>query len=109
MLRAADYGVPQLRDRVFIVAILGEQQFQFPEPTHFNPSSSKNFQGDLLTSLEPYLTVRDAIGDLPPPVLKGESEVIPSHLDITPARDKERINGVPEGECWVLPRFHGRF
>ena len=24
---------------------------------------------------------------------------MPSHVDVTPPRDRERINGVPEGEC----------
>lgn len=99
VLRAADYGVPQLRDRVFIVATLEKYTFEFPEPTHFcrtkQPRQSKLFD----TELVPYITVNDAIGDLPPPVMKGEQEVIPGHLDITPPRDRERINGVPEGEC----------
>lgn len=99
VLRAADYGVSQLRDRVFIVAIQSALPFNFPEPTHFPPQDEKSSQGDFLGEYLPYLTVRDAIGDLPTPVAKGEKEQIPSHLDITPPRDRERINGVPEGEC----------
>jgi len=99
VLRAADYGVPQLRDRVFIVATQKKFTFEFPEPSHFckvkQPQKSNLFSSELT----PYLTVKDAIADLPSPVLKGETEEIPSHLDITPPRDKERINGVPEGEC----------
>jgi DNA (cytosine-5)-methyltransferase 1 len=99
VLRAADYGVSQLRDRVFIVALQSALPFSFPEPTHCAPQLGTSIQGDLLSSLLPYRTVKDAIGDLPEPVAKGEREQIPSHLDITPARDRERINGVPEGEC----------
>jgi len=99
VLRAADYGVPQLRDRVFIVATQKKYTFEFPEPSHFckvkQPQQSNLFSSELT----PYLTVKDAIADLPSPVSKGEIEEIPSHLDITPPRDKERINGVPEGEC----------
>ena len=99
VLRAADYGVPQLRDRVFIVATQKDITFEFPTPTHFDP---QKISGDVdLFSQEkiPYLSVKQAIEDLPPPVKKGEPEKIPNHLDITPPRDKERINGVPEGEC----------
>lgn len=96
VLRAADYGVPQLRDRAFIVATQGNIVFDFPEPTHFCASKQSTL---FASDLEPYITVKDAISDLPPPVLKGESEIIPGHLDITPPRDRERINGVPEGEC----------
>ncbi|WP_189358552.1 DNA cytosine methyltransferase [Undibacterium squillarum] len=98
VLRAADYGVPQLRDRVFIIGLLGGKKFSFPEPTHFD-WEKKPHQKGLFTSSNRYLTVKDAIGDLPPPVKKGALEIIPSHLDITPARDIERITGVPEGEC----------
>ncbi|MBW4513041.1 MAG: DNA cytosine methyltransferase [Scytonematopsis contorta HA4267-MV1] len=34
MLRAADFGVPQIRDRLFLVASL-QEKFLFPQPTHF--------------------------------------------------------------------------
>jgi DNA (cytosine-5)-methyltransferase 1 len=99
VLRAADYGVAQLRDRVFIIATTRKTVFEFPEPTHHDPRK-KPLQGDIFSSSKtPYITIKDVIGDLPNPVLKNEVEKIPSHLDITPPRDRERINGVPEGEC----------
>ena len=34
ILNAVDYGVPQLRERVILVGFLGENNFQYPEPTH---------------------------------------------------------------------------
>lgn len=76
VLRAADYGVPQLRDRVFIVGVKGNSPFQFPVPTHFNPRK-RVVQKDIF-SLEKYayVSVKDAIGDLPPPAIKGEVELI---------------------------------
>lgn len=49
ILNAADYGVPQLRRRTFLVGTLG-QEFTFPRPTFVQSN---------------YVTVRDAIGDLP--------------------------------------------
>ncbi len=99
VLRAADYGVPQLRDRVFIIGIKGKNPFQFPVPTHFDPKKQMT-QGDIFaTEKFSYVSVKEAISDLPPPVLKGELEKIASHADVTPQRDRERINGVPEGEC----------
>lgn len=98
VLRAANYGVPQLRDRVFIVGLLDKKEFIFPSPTHFDPEHKKSQLG-LFKSGTPYTTIKDAIGNLPSPVLKGQKPVIPSHVDVTPARDRERINGVPEGEC----------
>lgn len=53
---AADFGVPQLRHRVlFIGTRLDQARLSFPKPTH----------GDDVPGLKPYLTVADAIGDLP--------------------------------------------
>jgi DNA (cytosine-5)-methyltransferase 1 len=106
VLRAADYGAPQLRDRVILVALRGNKEFDFPEPSHCDPSNKIFKQTSLFGLMKPYLTVQDAIADLPSPPQKGERlPDIPSHLDITPKRDRERINGVPEGEC-LARQFH---
>lgn len=52
VLNALDYGVPQVRERVILVGFLGENKFEYPVPTHGD--------GKL-----PYVTLREAIGDLP--------------------------------------------
>lgn len=98
VLRAADFGVPQLRDRVFIIAIQSQTPFVFPKQSHC-PAVQLKQQGDLFEPLQPYLTLADVIADLPTPVSKNMAAAIPNHVDITPARDQYRINGVPEGEC----------
>jgi DNA (cytosine-5)-methyltransferase 1 len=98
VLRAADYGAAQLRDRIFIIGFYGDKEFDFPRPTHFDLEKNSD-QQNLFNEVKPYLTLRDAIGDLPTPTKKGAIETVPSHVDITPARDIERITGVPEGEC----------
>jgi len=56
LLNAKDYGVPQDRERIFMVGVRQDLDFeyQFPEVTHGH--------GRL-----PYVTLRSAIGDLPPP------------------------------------------
>lgn len=98
VLRAADFGVPQIRDRLFLVASK-EGKFSFPQATHF-PATVTSLPSTFFDKLfNIYKTVYDAIGDLPEPVLKGQTEKIPNHVDVTPDRDRERINGVPEGEC----------
>ena len=59
-LMAADFGVPQLRKRVFIVGVKRTSRpFVFPDPTHFDPQSL--FSGDAFS----YVTCRDALSDLP--------------------------------------------
>jgi len=50
VLRAADFGVPQLRRRVVFVGSRSGLEFRAPEPTHAEAA---------------YTTVLDAIGDLP--------------------------------------------
>ena len=95
VMLAADYGVPQLRERVFIVATQKPNGFQFPFPTHSKPSETIN-----LFNLPDYVTVGEAIEGLGSPVVKTETSTIPdnSHYDVTPRRDRERIHGVPEGK-----------
>ena len=97
VMLAADYGVPQLRERVFIVATKKPNGFQFPNPTHAKQSATM----DLFSfNLSPYVTVGDVISDLGEPVVKTDTAIIPddSHYDVTPRRDRERIHGVPEGK-----------
>jgi len=92
VINAAEYGVPQLRQRVFIVSTLKPNGFQFPAPTH--GASNK---ATPMFSLPPYTTVGEVIKDLGKP--HKQNGFIPenSHLDVTPAGDRFRINGVPEG------------
>lgn len=50
LLFAPDYGVPQIRKRMFFVGCKTKYKFNFPKPTH---------------QMESYITCEDAIGDLP--------------------------------------------
>ncbi len=56
VLDAVNYGVPQHRERVILVGFNGNNPFEYPKATH----------GD---GKKPYITLKDAIGDLP--VLKS--------------------------------------
>lgn len=60
MLNAAFYGVPQLRERVFLIGSRDGAEFRFPAPTHVARDEL-----DLLGDREPFRTAWDAIGDLP--------------------------------------------
>ena len=60
LLNAAHYGVPQLRERVFLIGSREGMEFRFPRPTHGPPEKM-----DLLDDLKPYRTAWDALGDLP--------------------------------------------
>jgi DNA (cytosine-5)-methyltransferase 1 len=97
VLRASDYGVPQHRDRLFIVAAAPGYSFSFPTPSHIDPKKVMPLL-EMMESRPEHIDVRKAIGDLPSPVKKGETPSIPNHIDVTPRRDRERIHGVPEGK-----------
>jgi DNA (cytosine-5)-methyltransferase 1 len=92
ILNAADYGVPQNRERVFIVATEKPNGFEFPVPTHCSPD-----QPTPLFPLPCYVTVGKALSGLGPPSPKNEQGREDSHVDATPPGDRKRIHGVPEG------------
>ena len=59
VLNAADYGAPQIRERVIITGTKLGKEFKYPKPTHYNPEKIQTMK------LKPYLTLADAISDLP--------------------------------------------
>jgi DNA (cytosine-5)-methyltransferase 1 len=95
LVNAADYGVPQVRWRVFVVAFrhdLGMTGWEFPQPTHSKavllrsqasgeywarhaikrPSTAPSWLPGQWEQLAPWRTLRDAIGGLPIPVMGAE-------------------------------------
>lgn len=62
VLNAADYGVPQLRERVFVVAHREGREFKFPPATHRPTTAERSLlQGG---ELETYRTAWDALADI---------------------------------------------
>ena len=55
LVNAADYGVPQKRNRVILVGLKKDIEFKFPDPTHSKDG----------VNLPKYVSVKDALGDLP--------------------------------------------
>ena len=96
LIDAASYGVPQHRERVFIVGSRDGKPFHFPQATHGD-------QGDLLAGVqtEPYRTTWDALGDLP------ERSIDPA-LNLT-GKWAGLLPSIPEGEnyLWHTPRGGG--
>ncbi len=59
VLNAAEFGVPQRRERILFLATNTGQSIEFPAPTHCQAEQAA------ILGLQPYVTVEDAIGDLP--------------------------------------------
>lgn len=89
MLNAADFGVPQIRERVFVVGSRNGQRFQFPAPTHAPRGDEDLFS----LKLRPYTTAWDAIGDLPPPKNLSQLEVRGKWGGLLPS--------IPEGQNYL--------
>jgi len=99
VLNAADFGVPQLRERVFLIGSRDGAPFEFPTPRFRDKSA-----GSLINSeLEHYRTAWDAIGDLDHPTIPSDESLI--------VRGKwgELLPSIPEGENYLhhTPRGKG--
>ena len=95
-LNAADFGVPQLRERVFIVGARDGKAFRFPSATHGARAA------ELLDDLRPYRTAWDALADLPADPNDPELRMTGKWADL--------LASVPEGQnyLWHTPRGGGR-
>lgn len=95
-LNAADYGVPQLRHRVLVIAGREGQSFRAPEPTHADLAEG----GLLLSELSPYRTAWDALADVTP----DTSEDLAVR-----GRWAELLPSIPEGHnyLWHTDRLDG--
>lgn len=95
-LNAADYGVPQLRERVVIVGSRDGKPFRFPAATHA-PADSPGGE-----DIQPYRTAWDALGDLSPDPNDPELRMTGKWADL--------LASIPEGQnyLWHTPRGGGR-
>jgi DNA (cytosine-5)-methyltransferase 1 len=87
-LNAADFGVPQQRERVFVIGSREGTDFRFPAPTH-RPQGEGT---DWLSDLPPYATAWDAIGDL---------ENTPSDGLQVRGKWSQLLPSIPEGQNYL--------
>ncbi|WP_221154817.1 DNA cytosine methyltransferase [Rhizobium lentis] len=92
VLNAAEFGVPQMRERVFIIGSRDGTKFEFPKPTHGGPGSG----------LEPFRTAWDAFADLPRPAELNSLQVKGKWAALLPS--------IPEGQnyLWHTERGGGQ-
>lgn len=77
VVNAADYGVPQQRERLIIVGRRGKKPLAFPAPTHYDPERPPKLRP---AGMLPWRDVRSAIGDLPAAVDLGGKPSMPNHV-----------------------------
>jgi DNA (cytosine-5)-methyltransferase 1 len=89
---AADYGVAQLRERVFVVAHRDGKAFTKPSPTHGPVEKPVN-------GLQPYRTAWEAIGDL-------DIDYWPDELNVT-GKWAKLLPSIPEGNNYLWHTARG--
>ncbi|MCM3695201.1 DNA cytosine methyltransferase [Microbacterium oleivorans] len=100
VLLAADYGVPQLRRRVFVIGRRDGERLQFPEPTH-SGWSERDRKIDL--SKTPHVTASQAFAGLPQVARAALDEVVDGTYG-------ELASEIPPGQnyLWHTDRYGGR-
>lgn len=97
VLNAADFGVPQLRERVIMVAARDGGRFVFPEPTH-RPHESEDGGDIFAKGRKTYKTAWDALADVKPE--PGENvEARGKWADLLPT--------IPEGQNYLFHTDRG--
>jgi len=90
VLNSADYGVPQIRRRLFILGSRDGRLLRFPEHTHARLNN--------LLELPLYVTIRQAFSQLTPDM---PNQDMPRH---TPKKI-QKLAGIPPGSSWKHWRF----
>lgn len=115
VLVAGDYGVPQLRQRVFCVGVREDLlevpaavwRFDWPEPTHTGPHETRRWEANLPT----HVTTGEALADLPAGLNAPEPE------EIVTGTYADELRVVPPGDNYLFltekrgypePRFKWR-
>lgn len=108
-LRASNYGVPQDRKRVFILGTrVDSGVIEFPERTHIGDGEDKELT-ELDEDLDSYITVKDALSDLPSLSAGEESEkynIDPKNSYQRTMRDKQNSQSKLHNHDAVNHRDH---
>lgn len=83
VIDAANYGVPQFRQRLFIIGFKERIKYSFPDFTHISP---RKIEEMLFPDYEPFVSVKEAISNIPNKVKGPKLNGKYSHLlkDIPP-------------------------
>lgn len=100
ILNSADYGTPQRRKRIFFVGSRdGSDDIRWPVKTHHDGSSDTKEMAK--SDKKPYVTVRDAISDLPVLELpKPRIKMMDEPMDYTKPKTEYQI--------WARSRSNGK-
>ncbi|MCJ9753566.1 DNA cytosine methyltransferase [Neorhizobium sp. BETTINA12A] len=87
VVNAANYGVPQMRERCFVVGLLGGKPFEFPAPSHAKEPAE--------TGLAPWVTAGDVLNDI------DTEEAADTWGHTAGGRFKHLLEELPPGENYL--------
>lgn len=94
ILNAAEHGVPQIRERVFLIAARDGTKLRFPEPAFRSPDLEKGAREPLLQRDLPFFrTAWDALAEVPKDAAEGDLSVRGKWGDLLPT--------IPEGSNYL--------
>jgi DNA (cytosine-5)-methyltransferase 1 len=91
IVNAADFGVPQIRERLFIVGTRNGHKYVFPHPTHERIERAESFFRS-----QPWVTTGAAIGDL------DTSETASDEGHRAGGRHHDLLREVPPGDNYLF-------
>ncbi len=115
-LDAKDFGLPQSRQRVFTVSILGQESFDFSKLEKKTMRPLQEFLEDSIENIKPYLVTQPSIlkaigktGLRRATVITNCAATITCRQDRSPAQvieiEKGQYRYLTERECWRLMGF----
>ncbi len=92
VINAAEYGVPQTRERIILIGSRDGRDFRFPDPQFYDPSDDNDTATGKAQGLNRYRTAWDALGD-----------EVPEDVSDTAPRGKwaDLLASVPEGSNYL--------
>ncbi len=92
LLNAADYGVPQIRKRIFVIGFRYPTQFIPPFPTHFNPHEARSISNQGLIEWIPSKLALEEVEGLPNHNIRPHGDRVRTRYMAVPPGGRDRID-----------------
>ncbi len=92
LLNAANYGVPQIRKRIFAVGFRQSVEFEFPKPTHRNPAEAETSGSQKLPEWIPAKQALENVEGLPNQTIRIHGERVRSRYETIPPGGRDRVD-----------------